>query len=216
MNGVAPTGTVTFYNGTTVLGTGTVNSAGIATLTTGSLPVGTDSITAVYGGDNNYSSTTAGPLTETVSKNTGTNTLTSSNTTPYSGQSVTLTDTLSTVNGIAPTGTVTFYNGSTSLGTGTVNSSGVATLTTSTLPLGSDPVTAVYGGDSNYAGSTSNVVTENVTKNTSTGSLTTSNSAPSFGQPVTLTDTLPARRTASFPPAPSPSTTATPFWERVR
>ncbi len=192
VNGVGPTGTVTFYNGTTVLGTGTVNSAGVATLTTGSLPVGTDSITAVYGGDNNYSSTTAGPLTETVSKNTGTNTLTSSNTTPYSGQSVTLTDTLSTVNGIAPTGTVTFYNGSTSLGTGTVNSSGVATLTTSVLPLGSDSVTAVYGGDSNYATSTSNVVTETVTRNTSTGSLTTSDSAPSFGQPVTLTDTLPA------------------------
>ena len=193
VNGVAPTGTVTFYNGSAILGTGTVNSAGIATLTTGSLPVGTDSITAVYGGDNNYSSTTAGPLTETVSKNTGTNTLTSSNTAPYSGQSVTLTDTLATVNGLAPTGSVTFYNGSTSLGTGTVNSSGVATLTTSTLPLGSDPVTAVYGGDSNYASSTSNVVTENVTRNTSTGSLTTSNSAPSFGQPVTLTDTLPTQ-----------------------
>ena len=191
VNGVVPTGTVTFYNGTAVLGTGSVNGSGVATFTTGSLPVGTDSITAMYGGDSSYAQANAGPLSVAVAKAAGTGTLTTSNAAPNSGQSVTLTDTITPVNGIAPTGGVTFYNGTASLGTGTVNSSGVAMLSTSSLPVGNDSVTAVYAGDTNYSTSTSNAVAENVTKNTGSGSLITSNADPSFGQSVTFTNTLP-------------------------
>ena len=192
INGVVPTGTVTFYNGTTAIGTGTVNSSGVATLTTGSLPAGTDSITASYGGDTNYSSNTSNAVTETVSKATGTNVLSTSNANPSFGQSVTLTDTLSAANGVIPTGTVTFYNGSTVLGTGTVNSSGVATLATTSLPVGTDSVTAVYGGDNNFNTTTSNAVSETVGKGSATGTLSTSNAAPNYGASVTLTDTLTA------------------------
>jgi sugar lactone lactonase YvrE len=58
-----------------------------------------------------------------------------------------------------PTGTVSFMNGTTLLGSGTL-SSGVATLTTSSLAVGSDPITAVYSGDTNFTGTSSGVFTQ--------------------------------------------------------
>ena len=60
------TGTVTFKDGSTVLGTGTPTGSGIATYSTSSLALGTHSITAVYGGDSNNLSSTSGVLTQTV------------------------------------------------------------------------------------------------------------------------------------------------------
>jgi hypothetical protein len=60
------TGTVTFYSGTTTLGTGTL-SGGSVKLSTSALPAGSDSITAVYGGDSNNNASSPGALTQTVS-----------------------------------------------------------------------------------------------------------------------------------------------------
>src|SRR5580693_1005334 len=60
-----PTGSVSFYDGTTLLGTGTL-AAGVATYTTLHLPVGALSITAVYSGDSNFSTLTSAGLSETV------------------------------------------------------------------------------------------------------------------------------------------------------
>ena len=82
------------------------------------------------------------------------------------GAAVTLTATVTTAGTTAPTGTVTFKNGTSAVGTGTlatVGGSQVATLTSSTLPVGSDSITAVYGGDANNGGSTSNTVTQVIT-----------------------------------------------------
>jgi subtilase family serine protease len=62
----------------------------------------------------------------------------------------------------APTGTVTFSNGSTVLAVGNVNATGIATYATSSLAVGTYSVTASYSGDTNYAGSTSAAVTFNV------------------------------------------------------
>ena len=77
------------------------------------------------------------------------------------GQSVTFT---ATVAGqgfkVTPTGTVTFLDGTTNLGTSSLNTSGEATLTTSTLTLGTHNITATYNGDSNFAPSTSPVVSQ--------------------------------------------------------
>ena len=75
---------------------------------------------------------------------------------PPVGTSVLLTATLSASSG-TPSGTVTFYDGTTLLGTATV-SAGVATLTTTSLPTGSNSVTAVYAGTSTFAASTSSAV----------------------------------------------------------
>jgi hypothetical protein len=83
---------------------------------------------------------------------------------PTVGASVTFTATVAQNPGSGvPTGTVTFMDGATALGTGTLNGSGVATFSTAALALGAHSVTAVYGGDTNNAGSTSAVVTVTVT-----------------------------------------------------
>jgi hypothetical protein len=53
-----------------------------------------------------------------------------------------------------PTGTVTFYNGSSAIGTGSLNSAGVAALTSS-LSTGTYSISAAYAGDATHAASTS-------------------------------------------------------------
>jgi hypothetical protein len=71
-----------------------------------------------------------------------------------SGSSVTFTATVS-AQYATPGGTVTFKDGANTLGTGTLNASGVATYTTSALGVGSHSITAAYGGATYFAGSTS-------------------------------------------------------------
>jgi len=63
---VKPTGTVTFLDGTTVLGTVAVNAAGVATYITKALPNGSNSITARYSGDSNYVAVTSSAVSVTV------------------------------------------------------------------------------------------------------------------------------------------------------
>ena len=75
------------------------------------------------------------------------------------GQAVTFTATV-TGSGGTPTGTVTFKEGAATLGTGALDGAGHATFATSSLAVGPHPVTAVYGGDAIYAGSTSNIVNQ--------------------------------------------------------
>jgi large repetitive protein len=155
--GGVPTGTVNFYNGTTLLGTGTLNGTGVATYATNTLPIGTYSITAVYQGDTNNTGSTSAALSLSVIGATTNVTLTASATAVTVNTPVTFTATVKG-NGATPTGTVTFMDGATALGTGTLNAQGVATLTTSTLAVGQHSITAVYGGDANNAGATSSAV----------------------------------------------------------
>ena len=90
--------------------------------------------------------------------------LTASAATIVSGQSVTLTAVVAGTGGsTVPTGTVTFSGGSTSLGTGKLNTSGQATYSTTALGVGTQSLTAAYGGDTNFAASTSSAVTVTVT-----------------------------------------------------
>jgi hypothetical protein len=80
------------------------------------------------------------------------------------GTSVTFTATVAPASGTAiPTGTVTFMDGTATLGPGTLNGTGVATYATSSLAVGSHSITAVYGGDTNFSGSTSSAVVVTVT-----------------------------------------------------
>ncbi|WP_263375491.1 Ig-like domain repeat protein [Granulicella aggregans] len=163
----AATGSVTFYNGSTSLGSVSLSS-GTATLTTSFSSAQTATITAEYTGDSSYSSSTSSALTITVAATTAGTTVTTialstSTTATTVGTSVTLT---ARVTPIAATGTVTFYDGATSIGTGTL-SSGNATLTTSFNAAGTESITAVYAGDSTYAGSTSSAVSIAVTSSTS-------------------------------------------------
>ena len=91
-----------------------------------------------------------------------TTTVSSSQNPANGGAFVTFT---ATVMPSAATGTVTFMNGSSSLGTVPLNG-GQAEYSTSTLPVGSNTITAVYSGDTNYAGSNSAPLSQTITANT--------------------------------------------------
>ena len=342
-----PTGTVTFYNGATAIGTGTLNGSGVATLSTATLPVGTDSLTATYAtagnfsgstspassisvtqasqtitfpaiasraygsapfavsatssagsgyavtitvqsgpaginggtvslsgvgtvvlqasqaGDKNYSAATAtqsfqvtpAPLTvsannasraygaanpvfsgtvtgavgsdsftesftttATTSSNVGsypivpavtgpqanytvtivngaltvtgaatTTTVSAPGTAGY-GNSVTLTATVASTGG-TPTGTVTFNSGTTGLGTGTLNGGGVATLSTTTLPVGTDSIMASYAAAGNFSASTSPAISITVSTASQTITFSPIPSRPYGSGPFTVTAT---------------------------
>jgi hypothetical protein len=154
-------GSVAFFDGTALLGTGAVNASGQATFSTSALTSGSHAITAVYTDSNGffYKSTSA-VLTQTVNKAATTTTLTSSANTALSNQAVTFAATVSGPGPTPPSGTVTFLDSGTPIGTGTL-SGGKATFTT-TLTAGSHSITAVYNGDSNYLTSTSSPLNEAV------------------------------------------------------
>jgi hypothetical protein len=157
------TGTVIFLDGTNTLGTGTL-SGGMARLSTRALALGLHSITAAYGGDSNFTGSTSTPVMQVVNKaRTGTR-LTSSPNPSMDGQAVTFTATVTSADGVPPNGeTITLMAGKTALGTGTL-SGGSTSLTTSALKVGITRVSAVYGGDSVFAGSTSMPVMQTVEK----------------------------------------------------
>ena len=148
------TGTVTFIDGSTVLGTGIV-SGSTANFSTTALSVGTHSITAVYGGDANYNGVTPPALAQVVNKTSATVTLASSRNPAPVGSPVTFTATVPA----GATGTVQFLDGTTVLGPGTV-SNGTASFSTTTLSVGTHSITAVYSGDATYNGATSSAVSQ--------------------------------------------------------
>jgi hypothetical protein len=78
----------------------------------------------------------------------------------FTGQSVTFTATVTSAMGVPP-GSLTFYDGAATLGTSAL-SGGVASVTTSSLSIGAHPITAVYAGSGNFAGSTSAILTQTV------------------------------------------------------
>ena len=135
------TGTVTFMDGTTVLGSGTV-SGSTTNFSTTALSIGTHSITAAYSGDGNYNGVTSPALSQVVNKTATIVTVASSRNPAPSGSSVTFTATVPA----GATGTVQFLDGTTVLGTGTV-SGGTASFSTTTLSVGTHSITAVYSGD---------------------------------------------------------------------
>ena len=156
-SGGTPTGTVTFNNGSIVLGAASLNNSGAGTFTTNSLAQGSYSLTATYSGGTTFSSSTSSAVALTV-KLAAVTTLTVSATQLNAGASVTLTAKVApSSGGGTPTGTVTFNSGSTVLSTAPLNNTGMATLTTNSLATGSDSITAAYSGDANFGSSTSSV-----------------------------------------------------------
>jgi len=102
------------------------------------------------------------------------------------GQAVIFTAVVASNGGAPPDGEiVSFMKGTTVLGTGAL-SGGSASITTSTLKVGTTKVTAAYGGDSNFPGSTSKAVSQVVSKATTTTTLISSPNPSSVGQAVTL------------------------------
>ena len=182
------TGTVQFFYGGTSLGSPVTLAAGMASLTTSTLPVGTDSITAIYSGDTYNAASYSPVLNETItgSASASTTALATSVNPVIVGHPVTFT---ATVTGSSPTGTIKFMDGGASLGSPVTLAAGVATLTTSTLAPGTHFITAVYSGDSANPTSTSGVLSEAILAPTTTIVISSLNPA-TVGQYVTFTATV--------------------------
>ncbi|WZO98058.1 right-handed parallel beta-helix repeat-containing protein [Isosphaeraceae bacterium EP7] len=206
-------GTVLFYDGSTLIGSGAVDANGVATLVTSSLAVGTHTITAVFQGAADFlinTSSTANLVVTQVATEGGQ--VVSSTPQSFYGQDVTLTATFeATALGQTPmTGTVSFYDGSTFLGTATLIPTGIsglsvsasiasgqASLPTTTLSVGGHVIRALYSGDATYSPSTSETPVTVLVIQATTG---TTLSASSNAQGATI---LSAAVTATSPGTPT-------------
>jgi hypothetical protein len=194
-----PTGTVTFFDGSTALGSVTVNAAGQATLTV-SLGVGNHMLTASFAGTNDFAASTSAAAAETVQRASTTVAVSPSSARAGIGQPVAFTATVTAVSPGAgtPTGTVTFKDGNLILGTVTLGAGGTATLTTSFAAAGNHTITAVYGGDGNFVGS-SQSLTEVVAREPSTTAIVASANPVRRRQHVTFTAMVRAAPGAGTP-----------------
>lgn len=168
-SGQTPTGTVTFIVDGQEQDPITVSATGTATLTLSSINGGSHVVGAVYSGDSTFAGEAAKPLTFTMAQLSSAVTL--SLTTPFlnpqsqiPGGQVTLTALVPQVGTLSPTGTVTFLDGTTSLGIAPIKPVTQCTgcapvyqavLITTTLPIGNYNVIASYSGDVNYNTSSS-------------------------------------------------------------
>ncbi len=181
-----PSGTVTFLDGTTPLGTTNVVS-GQAMLTVSTLAIGTHAISVQYSGDTQNAPSTSGSYTQTVQQASTTTMLATSNATVPVGTSITLTATVTSTNGPAPTGSVSFTEGATTYGTAPLGSNGVATFTFSNLTPGMHALVATYTGDTNSKVSSSAALTETVQQISTTTALTADSNPLSAGGTLHLT-----------------------------
>ncbi len=210
-----PTGTVTFYNNGTSIGTETlsvVNGQDQARLTIATLSTASHSITATYtSGDSNFiPSPTSSSVTQVVNEANTSASVASSGTPTVHGQSVVFTATVSVVSPGStvvayPTGTVTFYDGGTSIGTGTlsvVSGQDQATLTTNALGTATHSITAAYtSGDGNFNASlASRAISQEVNKDNTTTTAGASPSSANLGQTVAVTATVMANTPGSGTP----------------
>jgi hypothetical protein len=153
-----PTGTVTFYDGNTVLDEVALDPNGQAVLPV-KLSVGAHSLRAVFAGTGAFTGSKAA-LSETVNK-AGTKTTLSADPSLLADHLALLTATVAPVAPGAgvPTGVVTFLDGTKVVGTGLVDANGQATVFLFTLSAGKHTLTASYGGGDDFLASTSDPLT---------------------------------------------------------
>jgi parallel beta-helix repeat protein len=210
-------GTINFYDGSANLGTVTVGVSGVAILNTAALAAGTHAITAIYGGNTSQLPSTSNTVNQVVDLIGTSITLATSGTPAAFGQKVTFTATVLSSPSVGTiAGTVSFYDGSTLMGSSAIDG-GIASFTTGTLAVGSHTITAGFAGGATYAASTSNPITQvitsefgiSVTPNSrsiytgeSTSVTVTLTPNTGFSLPVALSCSgLPANASCSFSPA---------------
>jgi hypothetical protein len=158
-------GTVSFYDGTTVIGQTTI-SAGQASFGTNLLSIGPHTLSARYLGVTPATSATFQPSTSslaalTITADNTTATLTPSATSLTAGSVLTLTTKVSSTSGI-PIGSVTYSDGSQVLMTLSLDATGSAAFSTASLTTGTHTLTARYTANAAYAGSVTNTATVTV------------------------------------------------------
>jgi hypothetical protein len=221
---LAPSGTITFYAGSTPLGTSTVvgstnpttyQQQGAATLTVAvpPLPIGTNAITAQYSGDTNYLASVSSPITLQITNSTLTPTSTYVFPTPYTvnpGSSILYTAII-TPSSPSPTGTVQFVVDGQDVGTPqTVVPGGFSALQTTVagLAIGPHTLTCVYSGDTtNYQSSNSQVATFFVVQSGVASTITFTAQPTTFVKGTTVS--VPVTVTSAAPVAGQPTPTGT-------
>jgi hypothetical protein len=181
-----PTGIVEFLDSGALIGSASVASNGQASLTTAGLGLGSHFVAAYYQGDTNFAPSNSLGAHVTVNKAKTRLALRSSVNPSGLDQPVTFTAAITPRYGGQASGTITFNDGATMLGSAAVSGNG-ASLTTSGLAVGTHSITAVYSGDSNFTGSTSNALSQVVAKAMTTTSLLSSINPSESGKPVTFT-----------------------------
>ena len=202
---------MTFIEDGNPIGTATLDTTGNAVLITTPLqPATLTTIVAQYSGDPDDAPSASAPLGESVAQIPTTTTLTASANPTYLGQSMTFTAVVAPLpSGLPePTGSVTFYDGATMLAIVALTGTDTASYSASTLAVGVHPVSAVYSGDANDAGSTSSILNQVVSPDNTQVALTVSNTAPVVGQKVTLKATV-----SVLPPGAGPATGSATFFE---
>ena len=163
-----PTGSVSFYDGSTLLGSGTLAN-GIATFSISSLAVGSHSLTADYGGDALDNPSTSAIYSQAVNQDAVNVSINTGPSPAAYGTAISLTAMVASASPGAgtPTGSVSFYdtigNSAPALLGTTRISAGGATFTSSVLDVGSHSISATYSGDSNFSGGTSSAANQVIT-----------------------------------------------------
>lgn len=193
-----PTGTVTFYQGSTAVGSAALvnrsTSISVSTLVAGSQP-----ITAVYQGCSAFGSSTSTQLNQIVSPATTSTSVTSSANPARPDKHITFTATVADQFSGTITGSVTFLSGTQNLGTIPI-SGNRAGVTTSFASTGTYSVSATYNGDANNLGSMS-TLSQDIDYTTTT-TLSSSLNPSIHGQEVLFTATV----TSSFGAPPDGET----------
>jgi hypothetical protein len=148
-----PSGTVAFFDGNMVLAMVPINAAGQATLLV-SLGVGNHVLTAVFEGNSGFAASTSAVMAETVDRAATATALSPSASPAVAGQTIAFTAIVTAIapGAGAPTGTITFLDGGTVLGTAALSADGRATLITAGFAAaGGHAITAIYSGDSSFA-----------------------------------------------------------------
>ncbi len=185
LGGSVPSGAVTFMNGNILLGIANLTH-GAASLSISNLSVGTDDITAIYGGDANDVLSKSQIVTVTVLQTPTMTTVSSSQSPLPTLTPVVIFATVANGGSIHPSGLVTFSEDSVSIGVGTLDGNGVATISIPSLPAGSHTFTASYAGDTADLLSASAPFVQVVQPRSTTDELTTSATSLNGGQQLTL------------------------------
>jgi Bacterial Ig-like domain (group 3)/FG-GAP-like repeat/Divergent InlB B-repeat domain len=158
-----PTGTITFTEGGTVLGTAPLANA-VATLDVSNLSLGSHTIVASYSSAPAFRYSVSAPLTHVVKIATTTDVSSSSNPSTLN-ESVKFTANVAAEGGGSVSGTVSFNDGNTLLGSAPLVS-GAAEFSTSNLAVGTHSITAEYSADADHRGSTSAALSQSVVEAT--------------------------------------------------
>ncbi len=184
-----PTGSVALYEGSGMLGTGTLVD-GIATIPVLTVPVGSNSITALYQGSVTYAPSLSAALTQVVTPATTSVSVAPSVSPVTLKEYVTYTAKVTGEYGGLATGSATFQDSGVAFATVNLTDNQAA-YSLNYATAGTHAITVTYSGDANNLGSTSPVLTEQVIKGASTKIVVATSESPSLaGQAVTFTATV--------------------------